>query len=54
MVHWLSDRRRVELLVEVYFHLGVISISMLMLSSSMFSFDGCSFSLHRVLIGVDL
>jgi hypothetical protein len=39
MVHGLSDRRRVELLAEVYFHLGVISISMLMLSSSLVSMD---------------
>jgi hypothetical protein len=39
MVHGLSYRRRVELLVKVYFHLGVISISMLMLSSSLVSTD---------------
>jgi hypothetical protein len=36
---WCMGYRRVELLVEVYFYLGVISISKLMLSSSLVSVD---------------
>jgi hypothetical protein len=39
MVHGLSDHRRVELLVEVYFYLEVISISMLIFSSILVSVD---------------